>query len=158
MAYYTDLTKIKAMFRDIKIETSGTAIIKSEVNQWIDEAEAEIHAKIDPYYDTPVDETTSPKSFLILTKIATYKVAHVIKTVLELDKQTSDKVQEVQTNLDKKADKILSDILPTFDKGRLINPIMPLPDAVSKFYAPKTASIFSTSSNDPIFTKNGDNW
>jgi len=154
---YTTVDKIKSMFRSIKIESTGTSVITSEVENWISEIEASVNAKLKAYYVTPITGTESLK---ILSLIITYKVAHIIKTVLEMTSENSDKNQEAQTNLDLKADKMLEEILPKWndDSNRFDPPIMPLPDAVIVAVPPSGASIVSSQSLTPTFTKGGDNW
>lgn len=156
---YTTVDKIKSYFRKIKIDTD-TSVTTTDITQWISEYDAIINSRLYPYYVTPIDEIASPFSYLIVGKISAMFVSHQVKTVLEMTSQKSDKEQEVQTNLEKKAYSLLDDLLPTFDKktGSYIDPIMPLTDAVQKDFAPDNDSIFSSQSLEPTFTKGGDNW
>ena len=162
MAYTTE-AKIKGMFRNIQIlaatgtEENDTAITLEEVATFISEADAEIDAKLNLYYVTPV---TGVESLKILSTISTYKVSHRIKTILELVQPVSDKEQQVQTNLEMKASALLEDVIPHYDaQYKVWKPaVAKLPDAVEKEYAPSTGSIFSSAVNVPIFTKGGDNW
>jgi predicted metal-dependent hydrolase len=158
MAYTTE-DKIKAMFRNIDIG-ANTAVTTTEVATFIEEADAYIDSKLYDYYETPVTGTESLK---ILSVISTYFVAHRIKTILELNKQNSDKNQEVQTNLQKIAEKMLNDLIPQTKMcgGKCVTtePILKLTDAVSKEFAPSTASVTSYKSGlTKTFEKGGDNW
>ncbi len=154
---YTTVAQVKSMFRSLKIESANTAVITSEVDGWISAQDAIIDAKLGSYYETPITGTESLK---IIELISRYKVAHIIKTVLELSQPNSDKTQEGQTNLDEKANEMIADLLPTKgSKGEYIRPVMPLSDASKKSMAPATASITAyNSDNEPTFTKGGDNW
>ena len=164
MSVYTTKDKVLSMFRDIRVEATDTVITDSEIAQFISEADAEINAKLNKFYQTPIDSGDSPESFLILGRISKLKVAHTMKTILEMQKQSSDKEQDVQTNLEKKADQLLSDLLPTFNTkaNRWDDAIMPLPDAVAKALSPTTDGLFNSNSlntsTEPVFKKNGDNW
>ena len=148
------------MFRSLKIEAADTAIIDSEMTEWIAEVDEEIDSRLFYYYTTPVLIGNSPKSYKILQRIATWKVAHQAKTVLELTSQKSDKEQELQTNLEMKANALLKKIIPKWDEKakRWQKALMPLTDATAKAVSPETASIMSHQSLTPIFTKDGDNW
>lgn len=155
---YTDSDKVKSMFREIKIEASDTVILTSEVDEFIAEVDAEIDAKLDAYYVTPI---TGANSLLIVGKISKLKVAHTIKTILEMQAETSDTEQDVQINLDKKAEKMLQDLLPQYNKSakRWEKAIMPLPDAEMKDFPPSGASLFSYNSDQSAtIEKGGDNW
>lgn len=146
------------MFRDIEIQASDTAITESEVTQWISEADAIIEAKLKQFYYLPI---TGASSLLIVGKISTLLVAHTIKTVLELRGEYSDKEQEVQTNLEKKAMIMLNDLLPQMNEKCCSwnPPKMPLPDANMKEFPPISGSVISfKSSNTATIKKGGDNW
>ena len=157
MGIYTTRDQVISMFRDLTVSASGTVITNDKLDEFIEEAEEEIQAKLDPYYELPITLVSNPKSFKILRRIARYKVAHIIKTILEAGTQVSDKNQDVQTNLEKKADALLADLLPQFNKlgvsaggGRWEEPIMPLPDATRKAFPPKTAAHFSSNETDEV--------
>ena len=151
------------MFRSIKIvadtgdENTNTAITEEEVAEFIAEADAEIDGKLFDYYATPI---TGASSLLIVGQISKLKVAHTIKTILEATTQFSDKEQEVQTNLEKKANAMLLDIIPCYDQkaDRWTEPKIQLSDASRKATSPKTDSLFSASSNTATIVKGGGNW
>ena len=175
MPLYTTVDQVKSMFRRLKVaadtgtESTNTVITTEEMEQFIDDAEAEINAKLNRYYETPIVPGTSPESAKILATIAKYKVAFVVKGILELTSEKSDLKQEVIGDLDKKAMKMLDELLPWFNRfggksdtgGRWEEPITPLPDAVVKATHPYTESLFSshvTSTVKPTFEKGGKNW
>lgn len=158
---YTTVVLVQSMFRKLSIG-AGTVITSTEVDQFILEADAEIDAKLTRYYEVPV---TGAESLKIVGTISRNKVAHLIKTILEVDSQKSELQQDVQTNLEKKAEALLQDLLPQFNAraDRWEEPIMPLPDATTKPTAPGTANQWNSHTlNDdtkkPQFKKGGLNW
>jgi len=160
---YTTVALVKAMFRGIDINpTTGdeqldTAVTTEDVDQFILEADAEINSKLYDYYTTPV---TGANALIVLGTISKYKVAHVIKTILEMTNETSDKQQDVQVNLEKKANALLNDIIPMWDNKccEWVDPVVQLVDAERKIVSPRTGAVFASSKNKPTIKKGGDNW
>lgn len=155
---YTTKELVQAMVRDLKItlaaDTSPTVVTEEKITEWISQQDAYINGRIASYYSIPVVQADSPISFEILKLIATYKVTHMVKTVLELTSENSDKQQDVQTNLDKKAEKMLDNLIP--QKGE--PPVLKLPDAPMLETSPENAALFSLEAQTPTFTKGGNNW
>lgn len=161
MAYTTE-AKIKSMLRDIII--SATSVVTtSDVTEFISESDAVIDAKLSPHYTTPITGVEALKLVGLVSKLM---VAHTIKTILETVDQKSDKVQDVQTNLGKKAEKMLDDMIPWYneDADRWEEALIPLTDAVRRDRSPKTASIFRSQRTGKVpalaatIIKGGDNW
>ena len=160
---YTTLAKVKSMFRSISIEAetgnedTNTVVTSEEVDEFILEADSEINSRLSDYYDTPI---TGAESLVIIGQISKYKVAHVIKTILEVTNEQSDKNQQVQTNLEKKANELLDNIVPKWDAKccEWVDPIIQLSDAVRKPLSPRDASIFKSSVHVAEIKKNGNNW
>jgi len=165
---YTTLAKVKSMFRGITIsadtgnESTNTAVTEEDVAEFIAEADAEIDARLNRYYVTPITGTEALK---VVGTISKYKVAHMIKTILEATSSNSDKEQDVQTNLEKKANRLLEDITPTFKSvgsgGTWIEPVIDLVDATRKPSSPRDASVFGTNYagvRTPTITRGGNNW
>lgn len=155
MAYATN-SDVASLFRDITFD-ANTAVTDSEVDSIIEEVEAEINALLYDHYVVPITGTESLK---IMKTISRYKAAHVVKTILEANEQYSDKVQEIQTNLEKKAMEMLKKIIPTWDGDQWVDPILNLSDAVRKQTSPKSGSVFSAPNNVSTrqIKKGGDNW
>ena len=152
---YTSPDEVIEMFRDLKIG-NDTAVKSDTLDRWIARQDAYIDSRLAEYYLTPI---TGDESLKIVGLIATYKVAHMVKTVLELTSENSDKNQDVQGNLDKKAEEMLDRLLPKKGKnGELLPPVMDLVDASKKPASPTTASTFSLQSQTPTFIKGGSNW
>lgn len=153
---YTTKDDVLAMFRDLKVEATGTAVVEATLTNWIARQDAYINARLSEYYVTPI---TGAESLKIVNLIASYKVAHMIKGVLELTSSNSDMQQDVQGNLDKKAEEMLDKLLPKKGKnGEIMPPLMELIDASKKPSSPKNASGLVISTSGPTFTKNGNNW
>ena len=152
------------MFRDIAIEIATgdpdteTSVTAEDVTQFIEDADSEIDMVLSDYYVTPISGVESLKYIAVISK---YKVAHVIKTILETTSQISDREQEVQTNLGKKADKLLYALVPSLVNGKLVDPVVSLSDATKKLNSPENASVFGhnyTGVRTPTVTKGGNNW
>jgi len=155
MAFVTE-AQVKGMFRNIDV-AGDTSITSTDTIQFIDDADSEINAILKEFYVIPI---TGSEALKILQTISKYKVAHIIKTILELNVQVSDKVQEVQTNLERKADRMMKNIIPQYDSKTesYLRPLMPLPDAVLLARVPKDASIITSPTLEPTFEKGRDNW
>ena len=160
---YTTVDAVKTMFRKIAIrpdtgdEDQNTVITEETLAEWIDEVDAEINGLLFDYYETPITGTEALK---VIGRISKYKVAHIVKTVLEAKDELSDKDQAVQTNLEKKAMELLDQIIPHWDAKccEWVDPRLQLPDATRKEIRPRTGSTFRSSKNDPVIKKGGDNW
>jgi len=155
MAYST-VDTVGSLFRDINFDTD-TAVTITEVEDMIAEVDAEIDAKLSDHYNVPV---TGVESLKILGKISRLKVAHLIKTILESTNEASDRVQDFQTNLEKKADALLNDIIPEWDSKccEWVDPIIQLPDADRVEKSPKTGNLFQSNSQAAEIKRGGNNW
>ena len=151
---YTNVDNIKALVRGLEIGT-GTVITEDKLDLWIAQVGAYIDGRLASYYITPI---TGAKSLKIVSMIADYKVTHIVKTVLELTSENSDKRQDVQTNLDFKAEKMLKDLLPTYSGNIIMEPVLKLPDADFVSRSPEKAALTSMSQQGGTFKKGGDNW
>lgn len=161
---YTTVEKVKRMFRHIKIEapsgteSQDTAITTEDVAEFIIDADAEIDAKLSEFYVTPI---TGVESLKHIGTISKYKVAHIIKTVLEAQTEFSDREQDVQINLGKKADMMLNALLPKCINGKMIDSQVNLIDAERKAVGPDNGSVFGANFagvRDSVIKKGGDNW
>ena len=158
---YTTLLQIKDLFRGISIEPStgdesvDTAVSTEAIAQFIIDADAEIDSRLNKYYVTPI---TGVESLKLINVISKYKVAHVVKTVLEATNETSDRNQDVQTNLELKANAMLENMIPQCVNGTWCDPTAELPDAPLKSTSPKSAAVFSSNTGTATITKGGNNW
>lgn len=153
---YTTVAKVQSLFRDLDVNVN-TAVTTTEVNDMISEVDAEIDGKLVDHYAVPI---VGVESLKIIGKISRLKVGHLIKTILESTNQLSDREQEFQTNLEKKADKMLDDIIPTYNSqnNTWIDPILQLQDASAKAKTPKTGNLFQSNVRAAVIKRGGTNW
>lgn len=162
---YAVVSDIKSMFRKLEViaetgdDDTNTVVTTEEVEEFIAEEEALLDATLSTYYSTPI---TGAVSLLIMKKIIKMKVGHVIKGILEVIDAEADLQNEVQGNLDLKANKIIRDLLPQVNKktGNTERPVTPLPDAVELLTSPKSSNIFKINTDvaQPSIKKGGLNW
>lgn len=75
---YTDTASVTAEFKNIDT-ASGTMVTGALIDEWIEIESQFIDSQIGQRYQTPIDETLNPQSFLILKKIATALVADRVR-------------------------------------------------------------------------------
>jgi len=165
MGTYAAVSDIQSMFRKLKIaadtgdEKTNTVVTTEEVDEFINEEEALLEAQLFNYYTVPI---TGARSILIMRKVIKMKVAHVIKGILEVVQPQADLQNEVQGNLDTKANNIIKDFVPRINKltKKFEVPMTPLPDAAVIAISPQSGSIFKANSAvaAPTITKGGNNW
>ena len=163
MGDFTTTEKVKSLFRRIKIEpdtgdeSQNTVITTEEVEEFIAESEANVKARLSKCYDMSAVGT---ESVLIIGQIVKYRVAQIIKNILELTTKNSEsKTQIVTSNWDKKADEMIEQICPKANcNGCKQKPTLPLPDTPLAGEPPVNANLFNSASNTPVFKKNSDNW
>lgn len=81
MGNYCVVSDIEAEFKGLTF-TSDQPVTNTEVEEFIDQTEARVDARIGLLYSTPIDETDSPKSFLIVKNIVTWFVADRVSSIL----------------------------------------------------------------------------
>ena len=154
---YTTKALVQSMFRNLKVEATGTVITDDEITQFIEDADAWIDAKLKRYYEVPITGTESLK---IVGVISRYRVAHTIKGILELTEQKSDKVQDVQGNLGKQAAIMLEELIPHYNCKckRWEDAKAPLPDTDLKPIPPVASSVTKAPTTPRTFYRGGNNW
>ena len=164
MGTFTDVDKVKSLFRRLKIEPdtgdekTNTVITTEEVNDFIDETETAVKARLSTCYDI---NNIGAESVTIIGMVVKYLVADVIKNIMALTvNQNSDrKNQDMGPNWGMKAKEMLKKICPEENCGDCKEkPIMPLPDTPLLSVPPVGANLFNSSNNTPQFTKSGPNW
>lgn len=80
---YTTYTRVASEFKDITF-SSTSSVTDTEVGTFIGEIDEYIDARIGGKYSTPISDTTSPKSYKILTMISTAIVAEKVRRILEV--------------------------------------------------------------------------
>ena len=164
MGQFTTVENVKSLFRRLKIEPdtgdekTNTVVTTEEVNEFIDETEVAVKARLSTCYDI---NSIGTESTTIIGIVVKYLVADTIKNIMALTvNQTSErKNQDMGPNWGKKAKEMLEKICPEQDCSDCKDkPVMPLPDTPLLSEPPTGASLFSSSSNTPVFTKSGNNW
>lgn len=106
---YCTLAEVKAEFKDLKIEDTGTSIVTSEAEDFIEQTGGYIDAYISRTYVTPV--TAGDGAIAVLKMINIFLAAQRIKDILRV-KTGDEKVnQEFGTNLWKKGEDMLKRIV-----------------------------------------------
>lgn len=164
MGTYTDVEKVKSLFRRLEIkpdtgdERSNTVITTEEVNEFIDETETILNARLSSCYDM---NNVGPESITIIGVIAKFKVAQTIKNIMALtiNKNSDRKQQDMTYDWGMKASKMLDDICPKPECGKCKErPALPLPDTPMLDEPPQGASLFNSANNTPQIRKGQDNW
>ena len=164
MGAFTDVDKVKSLFRRIKIEAdtgdekTNTVVTIEEVNEFIDETETAIKARLATCYDI---NNIGTESVTIIGIIVKYIVADTIKNIMALtvNQNSERKNQDMGPNWAMKAKEMLNKICPEVECGKCKEkPTMPLPDTPMISEPPTGASLFSSSNNTAQFTKVGPNW
>lgn len=148
MGAYAAAADVEAEFKSISFSGSGAQVTTTEVNEWIDQAEAEINGRIAARYSVPVSGSESLK---ILKQITIWLCADRVKDVMEMKKVSTEELkQDVRVpGLYEKAKKMLKDIV----SGELL-----LSDA-DLANAHQGISSFATSLDEPHqFKKGEDQW
>jgi hypothetical protein len=164
MGAFTTVENVKSLFRRIKIEAdtgdekTNTVVTIEEVDEFIDETEIAVKARLSTCYDITNIGTESTTIIGIAVK---YLVADIIKNIMALtvNNNSDRKNQDMGPNWGKKAKEMLEKICPEQDCGSCKDkPVMPLPDTPLLSEPPTGASLFSSASNTAQFTKTGPNW
>ena len=164
MGAFTTVNNVKSLFRRIKIEAdtgnekTNTVVTTEEVNEFINETETAVKARLATCYDI---SNIGTESNTIIGMVVKYLVADIIKNIMALTvNQNSDrKNQDMGPNWSSKAKEMLEKICPEQDCGSCKNkPTMPLPDTPLLTEPPTNASLSSSAKNTAQFTKAGPNW
>lgn len=163
MGAFTSVANVKSLFRRIKIEAdtgdekTNTVVTIEEVDEFINEVEAAVSARLSTCYDM---SSVGANSTAIIGTIVKYKVADIIKNIMALTTNNSDrKTQDMGPDWAKKAKELLDAVCPEQSCGTCKEkPSTPLPDTALKSEPPAGSNLFSSSSNTPTFTKGGANW
>ena len=166
---YTTVEKIKSLFRSIKIEADtgdeaqNTVITTEELEEFIDEVEATMNAKLSTCYKNvyAINVTDNPESFKILRQIASWKTAAIIKNILSLTgKNSKNNNQDLRDDYAMKAKKLMEKICP--DNSHCDpckhKPEIPLPDVEMLDDAPTEFYSIKSSSHKAVIKKDQNNW
>lgn len=164
MGAYTDATKVKSLFRRLKIEadtgteSQNTVVTTEEVDEFIDEQEAIVNARLSSCYELTA---VGPESIKIIGTIVKYKVADVIQNIMALTTNNSHQTkQDITGGWAMMAIEMLDKICPPQNCESICveKPDMPLPDTPLKSRSPESQALFKSSSNTAVFKKGTPNW
>lgn len=167
MGDFTTVDKVKSLFRRLKVEadtgteSTNTVVTIEEVDEFILEAETIVKARLRTCYVIDPLSGIGPESLIIIGTVVKFKVAQVIKGILELTENVSSerKNQDVTASWGKKAKELLDGICPPIGKdGVKVKPTIPLPDTSQTSDPPTGDNLFNGSTNAPLFEKGKDNW
>lgn len=146
---YARVGDIKDMFTNFPTRSTDSIIGDSSINEQLYHSFQVINGRIAAFYETPILESTSPCSFRILRELQTFYVADVFWRVLNPQKSPDE-----GPRWDTKFTSLMDEIAP---KKQGEYPKLLLTDA--NYIGTKIQrSIVSGSTDDPIFTKSGDQW
>ena len=98
---YCSVQDVRDEFAGIVIASSGTKVTESQVSEWIDQESAHINACISNRYQIPIVQGTSPISFLVLKRIAIFRLSERVKSKIEIktsvEQSSSEEKSFVQT-------------------------------------------------------------
>lgn len=151
MAFST-VTKVQAMFRNLKLDAANSALTTAEIQVWLDEAYEEILSCLEQFYTM---SSAGPRSLTILSKIETLKVAALVDDVLN---NYSD--AKLKPQYDKKADAILEKYIPRFNNSKCewCDPEAKLPDTPYLGLPSSTTEMTVQSQGPATFKKGVDSW
>lgn len=150
MSYATP-TQVKSLFRDFP-DNSEAAVTDAELQDFLDDAQATIDARISEFYSLPI---TNADALKILKRLSTYKVACMVDSILN-----SYSKDEERPMWCKMAKDLMNAIAPEKDPRscRQCEPTMKLPG--ENYIGTKTQrnTIKISSTAEPTFRKGEDNW
>ena len=94
---YCSVQEIRDEFAGLTISSAGTKVTETQVEAWINQESAQINAVISNRYQIPIVEGNSPISFLVLKRIALFRVSERVKNKIEI------KTSVEQTSSEEKA-------------------------------------------------------
>lgn len=105
---YCSLQDIKNEFKQLKLDSDGSAVNEEKVLEWIKQDSSYINSKISVKYQVPV--TAGPDALNLLKKICTWLVSDRIRFVTEVKNVRPEGDQDVKTSLYEKAETLLDEI------------------------------------------------
>lgn len=118
---YCTVQEVRDEFAGITIASAGTKVTESNISDWATQEAAFINSCISSRYNIPIVEADSPISFLVLKRIAIYRVSERVKNKIEIktsvDQTSSEEKSFVQTRT------------PNSDLNDIISGKINLPDA-----------------------------
>jgi len=149
MSYATP-AQVKSLFRHFA-DNSEAAVIDTEIQDFLDDAEEIINAKLGTLYTMPI---TDPAALKILKRLETFQVAAVVDDILN-NYSEADKKPQWKSN----ADKLMKDLVPPRNaKGIQPEPTMKLPNENYLGTSTQRGKITLSRTSGTIFKKGANNW
>lgn len=105
---YCSLQDIKDEFKQLKLDSDGSAVTEEKVLRWIQQDTSYINSKISVKYQVPV--TAGPDALNVLKKICIWLVSDRIKDITEVKNVRPEADQDVKASLSQKAEDMLDEI------------------------------------------------
>ncbi len=153
MSYATP-DNVKSLFRDFA-DNAEAAVTDDELQEFLDDAEEIINAKIGILYTLPITEGANPQSFKILKRLETFQVACIVDDILNSYGEADKK-----PGWCKKAQTLLTELVPGINPTtcRQCEPVMKLPDAIYTGTANQKKRITISATTGVQFQKGVDTW
>lgn len=153
MSYATP-GQVKSLFRDFA-DNDDAAVNDGELQEFLDDAEAIINAKLATIYTLPVTEVLYPEAFTILKRLSTFKVACIVDDILNNYSEADKKPMWC-----KKAEELMNAIVPPLDPKtcKQCPPSLLLPGVPYTGVNTQRGRIKISATTGTVFKKNQDNW
>ena len=153
MSYATP-DNVKSLFRDFADNTDA-AVNNTELQEFLDDADEIINAKIGTLYQLPITVGNNPKSHAILKRLETFQVACIVDDILNSYGEADKKPQWC-----KKAMVLMEELVPprSSKNCRQCEPLMKLPDAIYIGTSTQRNRITVSKTSGNIFQKGENNW
>lgn len=151
---YATVANVKGLFRDFADNTDA-AVDDTEIQDFLDDTDEIIDAKIGTLYQLPIDALNNPKSFKILKRLETFIVSAIIDDILNNYGEADKKPSWAKNGRD-----LMLELVPARDKktGKQPEPIMKLSDAIYLGTSTQRNKMSASATTGRIFIKGGDNW
>lgn len=144
---YSELSDIEGEFKQISFEESDSAVTIGQVEEFIEQADAEIDSTISVRYETPV--TAGASALALLRQCSIWLVARRVKDVLEVKNVRTEVDQDVKTDTRTMALSILK---------RIANGEMNLVGATNATTDAGVSSGVTANNVERVFKKDTESW
>ena len=151
---YATVDNVKSLFRNLTTDAQS-AVTDAEIQDFLDDADEIINAKIGTLYLLPITEGANPKSFKILKRLESFKVACIVDDILNSYGEADKK-----PGWCKKAKELMNELVPPKDKKtcKQCEPTMKLSDASYLGTRSQKSKVKISSTTGTVFKKGSDNW
>lgn len=150
---YAAPADVAALFRNLNLAKTDTAVTSAKIQDWLDNASAMIDSRIGVLYSLPITSGANPLSFKILKSIESFYVAGIVDDILN-SYSDGDK----KPYWEKRAEAMLEKYAPEeYFNGSA--PMAKLPDATYLGTSTQQGQFRASNTTlTPTFTKGGNNW